>query len=138
MILIDAGPMVALISASDRHHSSCRATLVRIDEPIATVWPAFTEAMYLLRSAEAAQNALWKMVLREAIGILPLTVADAPRMHELMEKYYDLPMDLADAALVRVAERENIRRIFTIDRRDFSVYRPLGGGRFNILPALRR
>jgi predicted nucleic acid-binding protein len=138
MILIDAGPMVALISASDRHHSSCRATLVRIDEPIATVWPAFTEAMYLLRSAEAAQNALWKMVLREAIGILPLTVADAPRMRELMEKYYDLPMDLADAALVRVAERENIRRIFTIDRRDFSVYRPLGGGRFNILPALRR
>lgn len=138
MILIDAGPMVALISASDRHHSSCRATLVRIDEPIATVWPAFTEAMYLLRSAEAAQNALWKMVLREAIGILPLTVADAPRMQELMEKYYDLPMDLADAALVRVAERENIRRIFTIDRRDFSVYRPLGGGRFHILPALRR
>ncbi|HEX7679329.1 MAG TPA: PIN domain-containing protein, partial [Thermoanaerobaculia bacterium] len=123
---------------SDRHHSSCRATLVRIDEPIATVWPAFTEAMYLLRSAEAAQNALWKMVLREAIGILPLTVADAPRMQELMEKYYDLPMDLADAALVRVAERENIRRIFTIDRRDFSVYRPLGGGRFHILPALRR
>jgi len=138
MILIDAGPMVALISASDRHHASCRATLVRIDEPIATVWPAFTEAMYLLRSAEAAQNALWKMVLREAIGILPLTVADAPRMQELMEKYYDLPMDLADAALVRVAERENVRRIFTLDRRDFSVYRPMGGGRFNILPALRR
>jgi predicted nucleic acid-binding protein len=138
MILIDAGPMVALISASDRHHSNCRATLVRIDEPIATVWPAFTEAMYLLRSSEAAQNALWKMVLREAIGILPLTVADAPRMQELMEKYFDLPMDLKDAALVRVAERENVRRIFTLDRRDFSVYRPLGGGRFTILPALRR
>ena len=138
MILIDAGPMVALISASDRHHASCRATLIRIDEPIATVWPAFTEAMYLLRGSLQAQRVLWEMVLREAIGILPLTVDDGPRMWELMKKYRDLPMDLADAALVRVAERENVRRIFTIDRRDFSVYRPFGGGRFNILPALRR
>ncbi|HEX9460660.1 MAG TPA: PIN domain-containing protein [Thermoanaerobaculia bacterium] len=138
MILIDAGPMVALISASDRHHASCRATLIRIDEPIATVWPAFTEAMYLLRGSLQAQRVLWEMVLREAIGILPLTVDDGPRMWELMKKYRDLPMDLADAALVRVAERENVRRIFTIDRRDFSVYRPQGGGRFNILPALRR
>jgi len=130
--------MVALISAGDRHHASCRATLVRIDEPIATVWPAFTEAMYLLRSSERAQGALWQMVLREAIGILPLTVDDAPRMWELMGKYFDLPMDLAGAALVRVAERESIRRIFTLDRRDFSVYQPLGGGRFTILPSLRR
>jgi predicted nucleic acid-binding protein len=138
MILIDAGPMVALISAGDHHHASCRATLVRIDEPIATVWPAFTEAMYLLRGSLQAQRVLWDMVLREAIAILPLTVDDAPRMWELMKKYHDLPMDLADAALVRAAERENIRRIFTIDRRDFSVYRPLGGGRFHILPALRR
>jgi predicted nucleic acid-binding protein len=138
MILIDAGPMVALISASDHHHASCRATLVRIDEPIATVWPAFTEAMYLLRGSLQAQRVLWDMVLREVIAILPLTVDDAPRMWELMKKYHDLPMDLADAALVRAAERENIRRIFTIDRRNFSVYRPLGGGRFHILPALRR
>src|SRR5882762_6472288 len=138
MILIDAGPMVALLSARDRHHASCRATLVRIDEPIATVWPAFTEAMYLLRGSLPAQSALWQMVGREAIGILPLTVDDAPRMRELMEKYHDLPMDLADAALVRVAEREGVHRIFTLDRRDFSIYRPLGIGRFNILPALRR
>lgn len=138
MILIDAGPMVALLSASDHHHASCRATLIRIDEPIATVWPAFTEAMYLLRGSLEAQGVLLDMVLRDAIEILPLTVDDAPRMWELMKKYHDLPMDLADAALVRVAERENVRRIFTIDRRDFSVYRPLGGGRFNILPALRR
>ena len=138
MILIDAGPMVALLSANDHHHAACRATLVRIDEPIATVWPAFTEAMYLLRRSEQAQDALWMMVQREAIGIMPLTIDDVPRMRALMLKYWDLPMDLADAALVRVAEREGVHRIFTLDRRDFSVYRPLGIGRFNILPALRR
>ena len=57
-----------------------------------------------------------------------------PRMRELTEKYRDLPMDLADAALVRVAEREDLTRIFTLDRRHFSVYRPGRRRRFSILP----
>ncbi len=136
MILVDAGPMVALISASDRHHESCRAALAKLEEPLATVWPPLTEAMYLLRSSWAAQRALWEMVDR-AFYILPLTMNDVPRMRDLMEKYRDLPMDLADAALVRIAERERIRRIFTLDRRDFSLYRPTGIGRFSILPSAR-
>jgi len=55
-------------------------------------------------------------------------------MRGLMWKYRDLPMDLADAALVRVAERERIRRVFTVDRRDFAIYRPNRLGRFQILP----
>jgi len=66
--------------------------------------------------------------------ILPLGTADVPRMRELMRKYRDLPMDLADAALVRVAERERVSRVFTIDRRDFELYRPRGVRRFTILP----
>jgi len=70
------------------------------------------------------------------LRIATLTSDDVPRMHELMEKYHDLPMDLADAALVRVAERERIRRIFTLDRREFTLYRPIGIGRFRILPAV--
>jgi predicted nucleic acid-binding protein len=134
MILIDAGPLVALISASDNHHVSCRVALETIEEPIATVWPAFTEAMYLLRSSWRAQRALWEMIERGTIDLHYLNIDDVRRMRELMEKYRDLPMDLADAALVRVAEREKIRRIFTLDRRDFSVYRPIGVGRFSILP----
>ena len=55
-------------------------------------------------------------------------------MRELMRKYSDLPMDLADAALVRIAEREKCRKIFTLDRSDFSVYRPEKIGRFTLLP----
>jgi predicted nucleic acid-binding protein len=51
-----------------------------------------------------------------------------------MEKYADLPMDLADAALVRVAERDGLRTVFTIDRRDFTIYRLKGGRRLAILP----
>ena len=66
--------------------------------------------------------------------LAPLDESDAPRMRELMEKYHDLPMDLADAALVRVAERENLTEIFTLDRRHFSIYRPGRRRRFGILP----
>ena len=59
-------------------------------------------------------------------------------MRNLMRKYRDLPMDLADAALVAVAERERISRIFTLDRKDFEIYRPTGIRRFEIIPDRRR
>jgi predicted nucleic acid-binding protein len=126
--------MVALIHADDRHHATCREALERIREPLATVWPAITEAMYLLGFSSSAQDALWRLLERGALKILPLDATDAPRMRELMRKYRDLPMDLADAALVRVAEREKVSRVFTIDRRDFEVYRPRGIRRFTVLP----
>ena len=74
------------------------------------------------------------MIETGAVEILPLGIDDVPRMKELMRKYRDLPMDLADAALVRVAERERLRRIFTLDRRDFQIYRPSRIGRFVIFP----
>ena len=70
----------------------------------------------------------------ERIEIVPLGPADLARLRQLMQKYHDLPMDLADAALVTVAEREGITRVFTLDRRDFEVYRPAKIGRFSLVP----
>ncbi len=125
---------MALIHADDRHHASCRDALERIREPLVTVWPVITEAMYLLDFSAEAQDALWRLLERDAVKILSLDAGDVPRMRELMRRYRDLPMDLADAALVRAAERERISRVFTIDRRDFEVYRPRGIRRFTILP----
>src|SRR6266436_9982166 len=77
-------------------------------------------------------RALWDMLVLGGVNLITLGIDDCPRMRELMWKYRDLPMDLADAALVRVAERERIRRVFTVDRRDFEVYRPYRLGRFEI------
>jgi uncharacterized protein len=68
------------------------------------------------------------------VALLPLGEEDIPPIKNLMEKYSDLPMDLADAALVRVAEREGLRRVLTLDQRDFSVYRLPRKGRFILLP----
>lgn len=134
MILVDAGPLVALIHADDRHHQECREVLRTLNEPLASVWPAVTEAMYLLGFSWRAQDALWQLFQRRVFTLLPLGEEDVARMRELMEKYSDLPMDLADAALVRVAEREKIRRIFTVDRRDFALYRLDRNETFQILP----
>ena len=75
------------------------------------------------------------MIEAGAVEILSLGTDDVARMRELMRKYRDLPMDLADAALVRVAERERLRRIFTLDQRGFRIYRPSRMGRFVVLPS---
>jgi predicted nucleic acid-binding protein len=134
-VLVDAGPLVALIDRGDAHHATCVDALSSIRDPLVTVWPAFTEAMYLLGFSWEGQRALWEMVEGESLTLASLDAADAPRMKALMHKYRDLPMDLADAALVRLAEREKISRIFTLDRRHFRVYRPAGGGRFSMIPS---
>jgi len=134
LILVDAGPLVALVDADDQNHRSCTEALKKIREPLVTVWPAFTEAMYLVSDSSEAQEALWEMLTRNAIHIAPLTSNDVPRMRELMRKYSDRPMDLADAALVTVAERENIRKIFTVDRKDFAIYRLYGRTRLTLIP----
>lgn len=134
MILVDAGPLIALIHKDDANHHCCVETLKSITEPLGTVWPAFTEAMYLLSFSWKAQEALWEMVDRGVVELLLLEEGDRSRMRDLMRKYRDLPMDLADAALVAVAEREKVRRIFTLDRRDFEIYRPAKLNRFIILP----
>ena len=134
-VLVDTGPLVALLDRSDPYHIKCQETLRSLDDSLVTVWPVVTEAMYMLRAYWSAQDALWEMIQVGAVEILPLGTDDVARMRELMRKYRDLPMDVADAALVRVAERERLRRIFTLDRRDFQIYRPSRIGRFSVLPS---
>jgi predicted nucleic acid-binding protein len=123
MILVDAGPLVAFFDSADQYHAKCVAALKALREPLATVWSPLTEAMYLLTGQPKAQDALWDIIQRGVLQILPLDSTDAPRIRELMRKYASRSMDLADAALLRVAEREGLRKIFTVDRRDFGVYR---------------
>jgi predicted nucleic acid-binding protein len=135
MILVDAGPLIALIHEDDNEHERCRDAFATMDEPLGTVWPVVAEAMHLLSFSWRAQEALWDMMETGAVEILPIGIDDVPRMKELMRKYRDLPMDLADAALVRVAERERLRQIFTLDRRDFQIYKPSRIGRFIIFPS---
>ena len=125
---------MALLRRPDQHHERCVEALRGLKQPLGTVWPAVTEAMFLLGDRPDAQSVLWESLESEAIAVLTLDRQDVPRIRELMWKYRDRSMDFADAALVRVAERDGIDTIFTVDRRDFSVYRLSGRRRFRIVP----
>jgi predicted nucleic acid-binding protein len=134
--LTDAGPLIALIDAGEPDHAQCVALLSEIELPLVTTWPAFTEAMYLLGRAAGwqAQEALWRLALRGDLEVLSPSSAAQTRAARLMERYADLPMDLADATLVALAEERGVKRIFTLDS-DFQVYRLNGRARFEIVPS---
>lgn len=135
MTLTDAGPLVALIDADEPDHEVCRLVLERLQLPLLTTWPAFTEGMYLLSRAggPAGQDALWKLALSGRLEIAGLSRPAFERSSWLMTKYADLPMDLADATLVALAEERGDRRMFTLDS-DFRGYRIHGRHRFEIVP----
>lgn len=124
MTLTDAGPLIALIDAGEADHDRCRETLEELELPLLTTWPAFTEAIYLLGQAAGwpGQDALWTMIRRGALTLADLDLEITLRSAELMDRYRDHPMDLADATLVALAEAHDLRTIFTLDEH-FRAYR---------------
>lgn len=139
VLIVDAGPLVALIDADEPDHDVCRTILSHLSPPLVTTWPAFTEAMYLLARGGGAvgREALWRLLLSNRLRIAELSRAAIERSAELMAKYSDLPMDLADATLVALAEAHNQPRILTLDS-DFQVYRLHGRKRFDVVPGTGR
>ena len=121
-MLIDAGALIALLDRDDAQHERAVETLKQIREPLVTVWPALTEAMHLLGDTPRAPETLCDMVFDGALTMADLQASDLARVKALMQKYRDVPMDFADAALVCIAERERTNAIFTFDRH-FSIYR---------------
>jgi uncharacterized protein len=136
MILVDTGPLIALIDAGQGEaHRRCVATYQKISTPMLTTWCCLTEAMYFLDQLRgwSAQDTLWQFVDREVLVLHTADLIEQHRMRELMAQYQNVPMDLADASLVTLAEREKIKRIFTLDS-DFYVYRLYGKESFDIIP----
>ena len=136
MRLTDTGTLVAPLDLRDPSHSRCVAATKRLPrEPLATTWPCLTEAMYLLgrSGGQRYQAALWRMRSLNQLVLWDLTDADADRMSVLMALYSNVPMDLADASLVAVAESREIRRLFTIDS-DFYIYVIANGSVLEVIP----
>jgi uncharacterized protein len=133
-VLIDAGPLVALIDRRERRHHDCVAALTQVQGPLVTTWPVVAEAMYLLGDAGwPGQRQLWELLASDDVELADLDAAAAARARALMEKYRDLPMDLGDATLVAVAEQRRIRQVLTLDG-DFRVYRTAARAGFDVLP----
>lgn len=136
MILVDTAPLIALIDAGQGEaHRRCVDTYRTLPVPLLTTWCCLTEAMYFLYQLRgwSAQEVLWQFVERKALSLHVSGLSEQKRMRELMERYQNVPMDLADASLVAVAEAKKIRRIFTLDS-DFYVYRLYGKEGFDVIP----
>ena len=135
MTLCDAGPLIAIIDADEPDHGACLDALNDLALPLVTTWPALTEAMYLLGQAGGitGQRALWRLVHTGRLVLAQLSPAAIERSAELMDKYADRPMDLADATLVALAEDHGHRKIFSLDS-DFHIYRIRGRQRFDVVP----
>ncbi len=136
MILTDTGPLIALLDKRDNHHKRCLDAIKMLPaEPMLTTWPCFTEAMHILGSVGGYryQVILWKLVQETKLELHDLTLSEIKTMNNLMGKYQDTPMDLADASLVALAEHGTMKRIFTIDS-DFYIYRLSDGSMLEVIP----
>jgi len=133
-VLVDTGPLVAILLRTDEHHESCVNTLRSIPGPLFSCWPVITEAAWLLRADQRSVLQLLRSISEGFLVLLPLTDSDANAIAGVMSKYREMQPQLADAALVHLAQREGINTIFTLDRRDFAVYRNSQKRSFRILP----
>ena len=129
MILADTGPLLALFDPKDPQHDRCVATLKTIREPIWTTTPVLTEAFHMLEPASVGSDRLREFVAKGGLGVWFLDRETLLRAFELMDRYTDHPMDLADASLIAAAETLGTVKIFTVDRNDFRTYRVRRGHR---------
>lgn len=133
-VLVDTGPLVATFREHDEHHQVCIEAERQLQSPQYTCWPVITEAAYLLGDSPGAVQKLLAKISSGDLIVLPITRDDVPAIAEVIAKYFDQGVDLADACLVHLAEREAISTIFSVDRRHFSVYRTASGKAFALLP----
>jgi len=125
MVMVDTGFWLALANKRDEHHEKAKAALAKINSPLITTWPVMTETCYLslMRLGAHAPVAFIKSYGAGAFKSFDLSEKHATRIHELMEKYSNLSMDLADASLVILAEHLGHGRILSSDVRDFNTDR---------------
>jgi predicted nucleic acid-binding protein len=135
-VLVDTGPLVALLSADDQHHQACLDASKNLRGPFLTVWPVITEAAYLLRDRSDAIAKLLERVRIKKLGLLDLTAADVDGISRVLTDYADQQFDLADASLMYLSQREGIERVFTTDRRHFAVFRGEKGKPLTLFPAI--
>jgi predicted nucleic acid-binding protein len=125
MIIADTGFFFALGNRQDKFHQKAKQCLQRLEEPIITTYPVIIETSYLLaeRCNQSIQFKFLEQFIQGRVNIFSLDIHHLERCLGLMKQYADLPMDLADASLVVVAEELDETRILTTDQRDFSIYR---------------
>ncbi len=120
--IIDTGPLVAYLEARENAHAWIRELLDEVVLPLHTCEPVLTEALFILRRHGRDHRALFSMLERGAVQVDYAMTRETMMLNEMMSDYADLPMSLADACLVRMAELHPRAEIITLDRH-FKMYR---------------
>ena len=137
-VLVDAGPLIAIYSPRDQYHSICKTALASITGPLLTTWPVITEAAWLLGRRQGGVQILLQSMAGGLIEVADLPPEAIAWIATFLKRYEDLGAQLADASLMFLAERRNMRSIFTLDGRDFEAYRLPSKRRVRLIPASLR
>ena len=137
MILVDTNVLVAVANSRDAHHQQARDLLETLPDELLVPPTVVAEVCYLLseRGGADAEVRFLRAFGTGELRLAELLPSDLDRMAELAERYADLKLGGTDASVVAVAERMEIDRIATYDRRHFSVVRPRHVDAFLLLPA---
>lgn len=134
--ILDTGYFVALANKRDQNHASADQLARTRQERRILLSSVLPEAMYLIANRagylRAAQFA--RTLTKSYLTLELVTMQDLARVSELMEQYQDSRLDFVDCTIIAVAERLNITRIWTFDRRDFLIVRPRHAEHFDLLP----
>ena len=131
-VILDTGPLVALLNRRDRHHGWAKDQWAEIAPPLFTCESVLAEACYLVRPFARGQTAVVEMVRRSVLDLSFRLSEESAVVSRLLKKYQDVPMSLADSCLVRMAEQLPESVVFTLDG-DFKIYRKYRRQRIPIL-----
>ena len=125
MIIADSGFWIALVNPDDNYHKNAIQSLANVNESLITTYPVITEVCHLLlkRRGQKSMLAFIESYQKDAFSIFQIEPHHKRRIFSLMQQYFDLPMDFADASLVVLAEHLGHGRILSTDKRDFHTYR---------------
>jgi uncharacterized protein len=135
-VIVDTSALLAFFDTDEPDHQAVSNVLAAADEQLVVSPFVLAELDYLVASrlGVAAELAVLAELAAGAWDLPAIDVADLGRTREVIERYSDLRIGLADASNVVLADRFRTRTIATLDRRHFDVLRPLSGGRFSVLP----
>ena len=122
--IIDSGPLIALFDRSDKYHKSVLDFMKSYKGKLITSWAVITEVSHMLDFNLQVQIDFLKWCEIGGIEVYNITQDEISNIRVMMEKYIDIPMDLADGTLMYIANKENIKNIVSIDS-DFDIYRTL-------------
>jgi len=122
--IIDSGPLIALFDRSDAYHEKVLNFLKYYEGELISSWAVITEVSHMLDFNLWVQIDFLKWCEMGGIKIYDISQNELREIRKMMEKYIDIPMDLADATLMYIASKENIKNIVSIDS-DFDIYRTL-------------